>query len=292
MSWRTVVIRNIAKLDLKLNTMVVRGEETFKINLSEISIVIVENTGVSITSALLNELIKQKIKVIFCDEKRNPSSELLPYYGSHDTSAKIRSQIKWNGLIKGMVWTEIVRDKITKQKNLLQKNSKEEYRTLDKYLSEIRFKDETNREAHASKVYFNALFGLEFTRSSSNNINSALNYGYSILLSAFNREIVACGYITQIGIFHDNMFNSFNLGSDLMEPFRPFVDEVVYKMNLERFDKEEKLLLADVLNAEVDFDSKKFILNNVIKIYCKSIFSALNSEDCGKIKFCDNNIEV
>ncbi len=159
MSWRVVVIKNRAKLDLKLNTMVVRGEETNKINLSEISTVVIENTGVSITSALLNELIKQKIKVIFCDEKRNPASELLPYYGSHDSSAKIRTQMKWNDFVKDLVWTEIVRDKITKQKNFLKSLGKEEYLTLDKYLNELELRDSTNREAHASKVYFNALLG-------------------------------------------------------------------------------------------------------------------------------------
>lgn len=289
MSWRVVVIKNRAKLDLKLNTMVVRGDETFKLSLSEISTVVIENTSVSITAALLNELIKQKIKVIFCDEKRNPSSELLPYYGSHDTSAKIRTQIKWNSFVKGAVWTEIVRDKINKQRDLLRKLEKEEYKILDSYLKEISFNDESNREAHASKVYFNALFGLDFTRSSSSNINNALNYGYSILLSAFNREIVICGYLTQIGIFHDNMFNKFNLGSDFMEPFRPIVDELVYNMELVKFESEEKLELLNILNLEIKFEGKRFILNNAIKIYCNSVFTALNEEDSSCIKFYESD---
>ncbi len=290
MSWRIVVIKNRAKLDLKLNTMIVRGEKTFKVSLSEISTLIIENTGVSMTSVLLNELIKQKIKVIFCDEKRNPSAELLPYYGSHDTSAKIKTQLKWNEFIKDIVWTEIVRDKVTKQKTLLKLLNKNEHLILEKYLTELELRDATNREAHASKVYFNALFGLQFTRSSSNNTNSALNYGYSILLSAFNREIVANGYMTQLGIFHDNMFNQFNLGSDLMEPFRPVVDHLVYNMDLNKFEGEEKMKLVDVLNQEVNFEKKKYVLNNAIKIYCKSVFNALNLEDTSLIKFCENEL--
>lgn len=90
MSWRIVSISSISKLDLKLNYLVVRGEnKTTKIYLSEISILIIENTAVSLTAALLNEMIKRKIKIIFCDEKRNPSSELIGYYGSSDTSLKI-----------------------------------------------------------------------------------------------------------------------------------------------------------------------------------------------------------
>lgn len=86
MSWRTIVISKTAKLDYQLGFMVVRGEETVKIHITDIEILVIESTAVSLTAYLLNELIKNKVKVIFCDEKRNPSSELLPYYGSHDTS--------------------------------------------------------------------------------------------------------------------------------------------------------------------------------------------------------------
>ena len=96
MSWRIIVISKRAKLDLQLGKMVVRSDEITKIVLSEISTIIIESTAVSITASLISELAKRKIKVIFCDEKRNPSSELLPYYGSHDTSAKIREHIKWS----------------------------------------------------------------------------------------------------------------------------------------------------------------------------------------------------
>ena len=100
MSWRIVVISQMAKLDLRLNYLVIRKEDTVRIHLSEISTLIIETTAVSLTAALLSELTKRKIKVIFCDEKRNPSSELIPYYGSHDTSDKIRIQIKWQKYIK------------------------------------------------------------------------------------------------------------------------------------------------------------------------------------------------
>lgn len=86
MSWRTVIVSKNSKLDYQLGYLVVRGQETVKVHLNEIAVVIIENTAVSLTAYLLSELIKHKIKVIFCDEKRNPSSELVPYYGSHDTS--------------------------------------------------------------------------------------------------------------------------------------------------------------------------------------------------------------
>ena len=96
MSWRTVIISSTAKLDYQMGYLVIRREEVIKIHLSEIEILMIESTAVSLTAALLCELMKKKIKVIFCDEKRNPSSELIGYYGAHDTSLKVRNQIAWS----------------------------------------------------------------------------------------------------------------------------------------------------------------------------------------------------
>ena len=285
MSWRVVVITKRAKLDLQLGKMVVRSDETVKIVLSEISTIIIESTAVSLTTSLIAELAKRKIKVIFCDEKRNPSCELVNYYGSHDTSNKVRRQIVWKQSTKEAVWTEIVTEKIRKQKELLEASGKEEAALLASYLREIVWNDETNREGHAAKVYFNALFGLDFTRTEDNFINAALNYGYSIILSAFTREIVANGYITQLGLFHDNMFNQFNLASDLMEPFRILVDREVTEMKLLQFEHEEKMQLVNILNQEIQIDGKTQYVNNAIKIYCKSVFDALEEDDSSLIRF-------
>lgn len=285
MSWRIVVISKRAKLDYQLGYMVVRNEEVTKIHLGEIATVLIESTAVSITTSLLAELTKKKIKVIFCDEKRNPSSELIGYYGSHDISNKVRKQIQWNCSIKDAVWTEIVTEKIRKQKELLEYLGKEESGVLQSYLNEICWKDETNREGHAAKVYFNALFGLSFTRTEDSLVNAALNYGYSIILSAFTREIVAGGYITQLGLFHDNMFNQFNFASDLMEPFRILVDREVVNMSMTEFAQDEKMHLVDILNQEVVIDGRKQYVNNAIKIYCKSVFDALNENDSALIRF-------
>lgn len=285
MSWRIVVISKRAKLDYQLGYLVVRNESVTKIHLGEISTLMIESTAVSITTSLLAELTKKKIKVIFCDEKRNPSSELVGYYGSHDTSSKVRNQIQWSRNSKDAVWTEIVTEKIRKQKKLLEYQGKEESKLLDSYLQEIKWNDETNREGHAAKVYFNALFGLDFTRTADCPVNAALNYGYSIILSAFTREITANGYITQLGLFHDNMFNQFNLASDLMEPFRVLVDKEVLEMKFEEFEVDEKRRLVNILNHEVVIDGKVQYVNNAVKIYCKSVFDALNENDSSLIRF-------
>lgn len=291
MSWRIVVISQRAKLDLRLNYLVVRKQDsTIKIFLGEISQILIESTAVSLTASLLCELVKRKIKVVFCDEKRNPCSELMPYYGSHDTSEKIRNQVEWGEYEKGLVWTRIVTEKIRNQRNLLDAYGKKECELLDEYLSEIEYRDQTNREGHAAKVYFNALFGMKFSRKTQNVINAALNYGYAILLSTVNREIVSNGYITQLGLFHKNMFNDFNLGSDLVEPLRMFVDEYVYIKQPQKFEHEEKMELLNLLNKEVWIDGKRQYLNNAIKIYCKSVFDVLNEKEIEGIRFCRNEL--
>lgn len=285
MTWRTVVIRERAKLDYSLNFMTVRQETGIrKISLGEIYMVIVENTAVSLTAVLLNELIKNKIKVVFCDEKRNPSSELMQYYGSHDTSLKYKNQLEWSKENKEKIWTRIVYEKIFNQMQFLKKLNKEEYRLLEQYLSELEWNDSSNREGFAAKVYFNALYGMDFSRNKECFINAALDYGYSIILSAFNREIVASGYFTQLGLCHRNPFNKFNLSSDFMEPFRILVDEEVYKLEGTEFTKDHKNKLINILNKTVIIDDKNQTVANAIKIYCRSLFSALAENDLEYVK--------
>ena len=265
--------------------LVIRQEQVIRIHLDEIAILLIESTAVSITATLLCQLTKKKIKVIFCDEKRNPSSELLPYYGSHDTSIKIRKQISWTSHTKSAVWTEIVSEKIHKQYEHLRFWNLPEAEMLKQYQMDVEFADATNREGHAAKVYFNSLFGKSFTRTEENSINAALNYGYSLILSAVNREIVSNGYLTQIGIFHDNMFNKFNLSSDLMEPYRPVVDYAVKSMMPEKFDHDEKMEMVKLLSLEVIIGNRKEFLLNAIKIYVRSVFDSLNDNDSSLIKF-------
>lgn len=286
MSWRTIVVSSSAKLDYQLGYLVVRAEATNKIHIGEIHTLIIENTAVSLTTALLAELVKKKVKVIFCDEKRNPSSELMPYYGAHDTSMKVRSQIAWSEDIKTAVWTEIVSEKINKQSELLrERGCTKQASMLGEYLTEMEFGDITNREGHAAKVYFNALFGNEFTRTAENSINAALNYGYGIILSTVNREIALNGYITQLGLFHNNMFNPFNLGSDIMEPFRVLVDRIVLRMNPKKFDQEEKKEILKALQREIIIATRRECVLNAIKIYTRSVFDALNDQDIAQLKF-------
>ena len=289
--WRVIVITGRSKLDLRYNSISIRRDNgTDFIHIGEVNTLILETTTISITAALMCELIKQKVKVIFCDEKSNPHFELLPFYGSHDCSAKIKEQIAWTDFLKESLWTIIVTEKIENQMKLLKKLNKEEYRILQEYASQIEHNDNTNREGHSAKIYFSALFGNNFSRNKENSLNAFLNYGYQLLLSTFNKEIVANGYLTQIGIFHKNMFNYYNLSSDLMEPFRVIVDELAYKKNPQKFEKDEKRKLQNILNLKFRINNVNHYLSDVIKIYTKSIFDALSSNDLSLVRFFQDEL--
>lgn len=289
--WRVIVVTGRGKLDLRYNSISIRRDNgTDFIHIGEVNTLILETTTISITAALMCELIKQKVKVIFCDEKSNPHFELLPFYGSHDCSAKIKEQIAWTDFLKESLWTVIVTEKVENQMKLLKKLNKEEYRILEEYLSQIEHNDNTNREGHSAKIYFSALFGNNFSRNKENSLNAFLNYGYQLLLSAFNKEIVANGYLTQIGLFHKNMFNYYNLSSDLMEPFRVIVDELAYKENPQKFEKDEKRKLQNILNFKFRINNVNHYLSDIIKIYTKSIFDALSANDLSLVRFFEDEL--
>lgn len=285
MSFRTLVIQSKSKLSYKNDYLVVRKEEETKsVHISELNTLIIDSTLVSLTTHLLCELAKNKIKVIFCDERHNPYGELQTYYGSHNSSKCLMEQSEWSPVIKGEIWRLIVRQKIINQSWLLRKIKNEKYMQLLDYSNEVELEDKTNREGHAAKVYFNALFSSSFSRNKDNDINASLNYGYSIILSTINKEICANGYATQLGIKHKNEYNPFNLTSDIMEPFRIIVDDFVYFNQDRKFDVDYKVDLINILNRRFVFNGKKYYLTDIIKQYVKAVLDALSEKDIKKVK--------
>ena len=276
-----MVVSSNAKVDYKMDYITVRTlEETRRVHISEIGVLMLESTAISITAYALCELLAHKVKVIFCDHQRNTNGELLPSSGSHDSTAKIRQQMEWTQAAKDAVWTEIIRAKIRGQRDVLLRWQRPQAQLLTGYLGQSQLGDASNREGHAAKVYFNALFGKEFSRALDTPENAALNYGYGLILSAINREIAAAGYLTQLGVFHDNVYNAFNLGCDLMEPLRPLIDNEVMNLRPETFEKEHKHALIRLLQAQVRLDGKQHVLLYALRLYCASVFRALQS---GKI---------
>lgn len=275
MGWRTIIVNKSCKLSYKNDYLIIRSETLEMIHLSEIYLILIENGMVSITSYLINELINNKIKLIFCDEKHNPSGEVQSYYNSFNTSKKVLSQVKWTNNQKDIIWQEIVKHKIHNQAMLIKKLEIKGYEKLIEFEKQVESGDKTNREGHAAKVYFNLLFGKNFIRGENDQINSSLDYGYSILLSTLNKEVVSKGYITQIGINHRSEYNQFNLSCDLMEPFRPLIDEIVYNNKNFEFNRMQKYKLIDVLNRLIILDNKKQYVSTAISIYLQNVFNSL-----------------
>ena len=284
MSFRTVIISKQAKISYKNKYMVVKNEDGEKyVHLSEIDTVIVDSIAVSITSYLLKELIENKINIIFCDEKHNPFGEMEPLYSAHNSSKKIMIQINWTQEEKDIMWKKICKNKIINQSFLLRKIKNDKSELLMEYSTEITNGDRTNREGHAAKVYFNALFGNDFNRNQNNDINKYLNYGYSILMSTISREIRAYGYLTELGIHHIGESNSFNLSCDLIEPFRPLIDSYVIqnKVNNDNFKDE----FIKILSIEVQYNEKSLFLDNAIHLYVEDLLSYLQTGNLEKIRF-------
>jgi len=276
MSFRTVVISRQSKISYKNRFLVVKQENDEKyIHLSEIDTIIVDSISVSISAYLLKELSDNKINIIFCDEKHNPFGELKSFYLSHNSSKKIIFQSKWSQKAKDELWKYIVKNKISNQAILLNKIKSNNYNLLLEYIKEVTIGDKTNREAHAAKVYFNSLFTNKFIRNNNDDINASLNYGYAVLLSTINKEIICNGYLTELGIHHKNEFNPFNLTCDLMEPFRVIIDSFVYFNKNREFNTEYKMDIVNIFNSKYIYDNKKYVLKDIIKMYVKNIFDYL-----------------
>lgn len=280
MSFRTIVISNQSKLSYKNRFLVVKQDNDEKyVHLSEIDTIIVDSIAVSISTYLLKELSDSKINIIFCDEKHNPFGELSSYYSSHNTSKKIQKQINWLKENKDKMWQNIIKNKIINQALMMKKINSNKYELLLTYIEDVLSADKTNREGYAAKVYFNELFGKDFVRNESDNINAALNYGYAILLSTINKEVISNGYLTQMGIHHKNEFNEFNLSCDLMEPFRIVIDNFVYYNQEKELNTEFKLDIVNIFNSRYTYENKKYTLKDIIKLYVKNTLEALDEPD-------------
>lgn len=286
MAFRTIVVKNRCKLEYSLNYLVCRGDEEKRVLLDEIEILIIQNIGISLTCALLSALIEKKVKVIFCDAKSNPQSELIPYFNNYSNYKKIKQQISFTDDIKNKVWKQIIYKKIFYQMKVMQKKNIENYKKLEQYLNEIEDGDISNREGHAAKVYFNSIFGNDFFRGDDfNPINKYLNYGYSIIASAINREIKIFGYLTELGIHHIGETNPFNLSYDFIEPLRPLIDIQVINNNVN--EENYKDYFIKMLSTQVFVNDNKMFLDNAIHLYVQSLFSALYKGNTKEIVFID-----
>ena len=286
MAFRNVIIVSRCKLDYSLNYLVIhKGIDVKKILLDEIRVICLNTTQVSITTALISECLKKKIKIILSDEKHNPVGEITPYYNNYYAYRKLKEQINFSDDVKDYLWQQLIKNKIYNQYLNLKEASLEECNILAKYIDEVTLGDNLNREGIAAKVYFKSLFGPGFNRDLVCRENIFLDYGYSIILSSINRLVKMYGYYTEIGIHHIGESNSFNLSCDLMESLRPLVDRYVINgyVNLDNYKEE----YVKMLELKVKYDNKITFLDNALEEYVEDILAYLKTEDKTKIKFIE-----
>jgi len=279
MGFRVLTVNVHSKLSYKNNHLIFRGEEQVEmIHLSEIDVVIVETTDVVVTSMLIAKMIEEKILLIFCDANRLPIAHVDAFYGRHDSSLQLQKQIGWQEREKLTIWTEIIRQKIKNQSSFLGKiKFKQEKESVATYAAELSLSDPSNREGTAARLYFNTLFGAAFTRDQHNNVNAGLDYGYTLLMALFARQIVINGCMTQLGLKHANQFNSFNFASDLMEPFRIVVDEIIYEYRDHEFIVMKRMLFK-MFEATYGYQGQEMFLTNIVNDYVKKTISMLHGE--------------
>jgi CRISPR-associated endonuclease Cas1 subtype II len=259
--------------------------QTEMIHLSEIDILLLETTDIVLSTMLIKRLVDENILVIFCDDKRLPTAMLMPYYARHDSSLQLSHQISWTEEVKCDVWTTIIAQKILNQSCYLGEcfYFEKSQSIMDLYHDLEPF-DPSNREGHSARIYFNTLFGNVFSREQDNDINAGLDYGYTLLLSMFAREVVVSGCMTQFGLKHANQFNQFNFASDIMEPFRPIVDRIVYENRNNSFIKIKRELFSMFSDTYL-YNNKEMYLTNIVSDYTKKVIKALNNDGKGVPEF-------
>lgn len=286
MGWRTVVVNTHSKLSYKNNHLIFKdASRTELIHLSEVDILLLETTDIVLSTMLIKRLVDENILVIFCDDKRLPTAYLMPYYGRHDSSLQLSRQITWGEDAKAQIWTTIIAQKILNQAFYLGScGFLEKSQSVIELYNGLALFDPSNREGHAARIYFNTLFGNDFSREQDSDVNAALDYGYTLILSMFAREIVLSGCMTQFGLKHANQFNQFNLASDIMEPFRPIIDRIVYENRNSSFVKIKRELFT-IFSDTFHYNGKDMYLSNIVSDYTKKVIQALNQPEKGVPEF-------
>ena len=247
-------------LSLKDNQMVISTKEmpdmTKSIPIEDIGYVVLEHQQTAITLPLLNALSDNNVAVIFCGDNRMPNAMLMNLDSNKTQGESFRAQIEASEPLKKGIWKQVIETKIRNQAALLNKLGKDGD-LLKPYYSNVKSGDTDNREGIAAKMYWRELFGEDFMRNREGAVpNNLLNYGYTLLRAAVARALMGSGLLPALGIFHRNRYNAFPLADDIMEPYRPYIDEIVYHMyinGITELDKDAKSQLLHVLFADTVF---------------------------------------
>lgn len=239
---RTLFFGNPAYLSTKNEQLVVNfpeeGKKEIVIPIEDLGYVVLEDPQITLTNGLIRKLVQNKTAIITCDAQHLPCAILQPLVGHTEQTERMRHQLNASVPLKKNLWQQTVEAKIDNQANHLLKREKNALK-LKRWVKEVKSGDTGNHEAIAAAYYFQTLF--EEVEGFSRNQkglppNNLLNYGYAILRAVTARALVSSGMLPSVGIFHKNKYNAFCLADDVMEPYRPYVDAMVYEMAETEFD--------------------------------------------------------
>ncbi len=293
------MIEKDSKLSLKLgNIKLIQGEKEYYIPIKDINIIVIDNFETSITTRLFEQLAKECVTVVICDKSHLPIG-MYNGFNVHSRSSKVLlKQIRVTTEKKELLWQRLVIGKLNNQKEVLNimGSRDESVLKLQSYCDEVLPYDKSNREAHGAKIYFNGLFGKNFSRTNEDIlINSALNYGYAIVRSTIAKFCVGYGLNTTLGIFHKSEYNEYNLCDDLLEVFRPMVDILAINLTKDQrfFTYDIRKALVNILNHKILYNNKKVYLVNAIEVFVYSYCNFLNTSEVCDIEIPDVlNFEV
>ena len=222
----------------------------------DMGFVVLEHQQISISLPLLDELVKNNVAVVFCNNTYHPASMLLNLNGHHLQQELFSNQIEASVPLKKNLWKQTVEAKINNQAGLLKVLGKD-FKKVAYFATNVKTGDAENREGSAARAYWPELFGASFIRERYGDPpNNMLNYAYAVLRAAVARALTGSGLLATLGIHHHNRYNAFCLADDIMEPYRPFVDSLVYELwytlhEINELTTEIKMKLVGVLTADV-----------------------------------------
>lgn len=291
---RTLYFGNPTYLSMKLQQMVITlpskdaGSEKGEVRtipIEDIGIVILDHRQITITQGLMEMLIDNNCAIITCGSNHLPVGLMLPLYGNTVQNERFRNQIDASLPLKKQLWQQTIQCKIANQAVMLKYATGELHNNMFIWSENVRSGDTDNLEARAAAYYWKTIFPdrPDFTRGREEaEPNNLLNYGYAILRAIVARALVASGLLPTLGIHHHNRYNAYCLADDIMEPYRPYVDRIVYDIVSEggpvELTKEVKAKLLSIPTTEVQINGKRSPLMVAVSQTTASLAKCFNGE--------------
>lgn len=304
---RTLYFGNPAYLSLRKEQLVVSIPEVVKSDtlpdnfkkdavatfpIEDIGVVVLDHRQITVTLGLMEKLLENNCAMITCDSKRMPAGLMLPLEGNTTQSERFKDQINASVPLKKQLWQQTVKAKIENQAHILRNSTGSIVKNMQKWAADVKSGDPDNYEARAAVYYWSNLFADigGFTRNREGiPPNNLLNYGYAILRAVIARSLVGSGLLPTLGFHHRNKYNAYCLADDVMEPYRPFVDQLVFEIvqtnsgNLE-LDREIKAKLLNITVLDVVMNGQRSPLMIAARQTTASLFQCYAGE-LRKIKY-------